>query len=424
MAARIERARVIAVGTELTMGRTRDTNSGDLARDLSEHGVVVERISVVRDDLAALVGELRDGLEATDLVVTTGGLGPTPDDLTREAISEVLAERPAVDASLEAWLKDLFARRGLRMAQANRKQAWLIPSARPIANGNGTAPGWWVERPGQAVLVALPGPPGEMRPMWRGDVLRRLDEHGFGRPFAAVSLRLTGIGESAVAQLIGEELLRAADPSVATYAGRDSVEVRVTAVSRDLERAAADGALAATLAALEPLLAPYLFARDDETWVDVIGACLDGRTLATLEVGTGGSLVGQLGSATWLRRSEVRPELPAGGGEEKLQRAAAAAHVSGGTDVVLAVRALEGETDTEVELAMTDGSVVHTSTTVVFLTGEQSRQRAAVAACAALWRWLRPRTDGGSNGEAEPPGTDSRRSRWGPGLTTPRRCHR
>ena len=220
---------LLAVGSELTVGETRDTNSGDLARSLAGHGVEVERIAALPDRLAIVVDALRDGLADADLVVTTGGLGPTPDDLTREAICAVVGERPAVDPELERWLRHLFERRGIAYAKTNAKQAWLIPSATPIPNERGTAPGWWVDRPDGGVIVALPGPPAEMSPMWEGWVLPHLAERGLGQERVTQTYRLTGIGESTVAALLGERLLRAENPVVATYARSDAVDVRISA---------------------------------------------------------------------------------------------------------------------------------------------------------------------------------------------------
>ena len=220
---------LLAVGSELTVGETRDTNSGDLARSLAERGVEVDWVSALPDRLATVVDALRDALAAADLVVTTGGLGPTPDDLTREAIAAVFGERPAVDPELERWLRHLFERRGIAFPEANLKQAWLIPSATAIPNDRGTAPGWWVDRPDGRVIVALPGPPSEMRPMWEGWVLPRLRDRGLGQERVTRTYRLAGIGESAVAALLGERLLRAENPVVATYARADAVDVRISA---------------------------------------------------------------------------------------------------------------------------------------------------------------------------------------------------
>src|SRR5258706_4102522 len=161
-------AELLSIGTELTVGETRDTNAGDLARDLTRRGVVVERISALPDDVATVTAALGDALAGADLVISTGGLGPTPDDLTREAIATHLGETPAVDPGVDVWLRALFERRSLPFPEANRKQAWLIPSAVSIPNENGTAPGWFVTTPKGRIVVALPGPPREMRPMWEG----------------------------------------------------------------------------------------------------------------------------------------------------------------------------------------------------------------------------------------------------------------
>jgi len=186
----LQSAELLSIGTELTVGETRDTNAGDLARDLTSRGVVIGRVIALPDDLAAVTSAFGEALERARLVVSTGGLGPTPDDLTREAIAALVGETPAVDPALEAWLRQLFERRTMSFPDANLKQAWLIPSAQAIPNENGTAPGWWVSRPDGRVVVALPGPPREMRPMWDGWVVPRLLELGLGRPIASVTLRL------------------------------------------------------------------------------------------------------------------------------------------------------------------------------------------------------------------------------------------
>ncbi len=150
--------------------------------------------------------------------MSTGGLGPTPDDLTREAIAAAIGEAPTVDPDLEAWLRDLWRRRGMPFPESNLKQAWLIPSATALPNPNGTAPGWLVQRADGRVVVALPGPPREMRPMWADEVLPRLRDVGLGADVASRTYRLAGIGESQVAEILGETLLRSTNPIVATYA--------------------------------------------------------------------------------------------------------------------------------------------------------------------------------------------------------------
>ncbi len=402
---RILTAELLSIGTELTTGETRDTNSGDLARELTALGVSVLRLAALPDDLGAVRDAFRDALDRADLVVSTGGLGPTPDDLTREAIAAVCDEPPTVDPELEAWLRDLFERRGTRMAQANRKQAWLIPSARPLPNANGTAPGWWVERGDGRVIVALPGPPAEMTPMWRDEVLPRLTQRGAGRERATRTLRLTGIGESAVADLLGESLLRSSNPSVATYSRSDAVDVRITAMT---EGPGPDGGgrtarelVESTARDVEAQLAPYVFARDDETWTTVIGRRLSGRRVALAEVGTGGRLAALLGEAPWLARCEVLgdrrdvrkfpPDDAKAAGEvdrDELAQLADAVRGRPPVEVGVAVEARERGADTAVSIAIASDRGTARVEKTALLGGSEGRRRAALVACAAVWEHL------------------------------------
>ncbi len=380
-------ATILAVGTELTTGGTRDTNSGDLARDLTDCGVSTERLVALPDDLDAVTAAITDGLGRTDLVILTGGLGPTPDDLTREAIAGACHETPEVDPGLDAWLAGLFARRGVPMPAINRKQAWLIPSAVSIGNGRGTAPGWWVERPDGRLIVALPGPPSEMRPMWRDDVLPRLRERGVGLDRASVTLRLSGIGESALADLIGEDRLRRANPQMATYARTDAVDLRISAVG-DVGARAAD-LVAEAEAEVAPLLAAYTFARGDETWIDALSSRLSGRRVAVVEIGTAGQLAALLGAADWFAFGEtLAPGSPLATAHSGLEPYATRARAVAGTEIGVAVRARERRGDTSVTIAADIDGRVRRVTRTVFLTGEQGRRRAALAAASELWHRL------------------------------------
>ena len=393
---RLTTAILLAVGTELTVGETRDTNGGDLARELTALGVEVLRLAALPDDLAAVTAGISDALAAADIVVTTGGLGPTPDDLTREAIAAACSEVPTVDAGLEAWLRDLYTRRGLEMPPSNRKQAWLIPSARPLPNPVGTAPGWWVDRPDGRVVVALPGPPREMTPMWRNEVRPRLGTRGVGVDRAAATLRLAGIGESALADLLGEARLRTANPQVATYARHDAVDLRVSATAADGPAAAA--LVDRAIAEMGPLLAPYLFARGDETWSDAIGARLAGRSLALVEIGTGGQLGGLLGAAPWLLFAEtLAPTTPLARRHRDMAAYARRVREIAGVEIGLAVRARERAGDMAVTIATDIEGLVARTTRTAFLTGDQGRRRAALAAAAELWRRL---GDGAPKGRA------------------------
>src|SRR5919204_6682994 len=142
------KAEILSIGTELLLGQIVDTNANYLAGRLALLGIDCMHMQTVGDNLGRAKGAFERALFRSDLVVTTGGLGPTEDDLTREAIAAALGETPAVDPALEADLRAWFAGRGLAMPERNSKQAWLIPSARALPNPNGTAPGWDVEKEG------------------------------------------------------------------------------------------------------------------------------------------------------------------------------------------------------------------------------------------------------------------------------------
>jgi molybdenum cofactor synthesis domain-containing protein len=393
-------AELLSIGTELTVGETRDTNAGDLARDLARRGVVVGRISALPDDLERVSAAFGEALARADLVVSTGGLGPTPDDLTREAIALLVHEAPTVDPGLDAWLRDLFERRGLPFPEANQKQAWLIPSATSIPNANGTAPGWFVDRPDGRVIVALPGPPREMRPMWDGWVLSRLAERGLGRPIASVTLRLTGIGESAIADRLGSLLDAGARPMVATYARADAVDIRIWAYDEVDGGAAEDGNTAADVVArvegqVVAMLGDHVWARGDTNWPAALSAALDekGWRLAAVEVGLRGALLGLLGEGLAERvlfgeAVATRPA-PHGGGRATIERLAERVREAGRADVGLAVEARERGGDTAVTVAVVTPEGMHRETRVVFLGGSLGRSRAAIAAAAILLSRIR-----------------------------------
>jgi nicotinamide-nucleotide amidase len=376
----IATAEMLAVGAELLAGETRDTNSGDIAGELTQLGVEVARMSQLPDDLEVVTEAVRDALGRVDLVVTTGGLGPTPDDLTRESIAAAVGQTPTVDPELEAWLRDLWAARGLPFSDVNLKQAWLVPSAEAMANPNGTAPGWWVEREGK-VVVALPGPPRELWPMWRDHALPRLRARGLGLDRAVRTLHLVGIGESALVDVVGTDLLEAQNPRMATYARADFVDVRVSAVATAEQTA--QEIVAQAVAGLSPRVDPYLFAVDDEGWLDALGPLVGDRRLALAEVGTGGYLGLLLGQAPFVALSEVRPAAPdaVSLARDVRQRASA--------DLALAVIGHERGDDMQVEIGLDIEGRTETVTRTAFRGGDTGRRRSANTAIAELWRRLR-----------------------------------
>ncbi|HEX5823898.1 MAG TPA: molybdopterin-binding protein [Candidatus Limnocylindrales bacterium] len=393
---RILTAELLSIGSELTFGETRDTNAGDLARSLTGLGVAVERIQALPDRLAVVHAAMTAAIERVDLVVTTGGLGPTPDDLTREAVAAALGQTPAVDPELERWLRTMWDRRGVPFPEMNVKQAWLIPAASPLPNPNGTAPGWWVERADGGIVVCLPGPPREMRPMWSDHVLPRLAAHGAGAEIASRTLRLAGIGESQLADLLGEELLRAPDPVVATYARADAVDVRISSYG---DRAAAER-VAATAERIVALVARNIWAEGETTWAEAVGVALDerGLSLTVVEVATGGSLAVLLGDQPWLRLTEsLADDAPAAAGHRDPAGLEALArngmHV-GGAPVGIAVRARPRGADTAVSVVVVGPGWVHRERRIVFLGGANGRLRSALGAVHILLSAIRARPPG------------------------------
>jgi nicotinamide-nucleotide amidase len=397
-------AELLAVGAELTVGDTRDTNSTELARSLTEAGVEISRINVLPDRLRTVASTFRAALRRADLVISTGGLGPTPDDLTREAIALVAGEQPTIDPGLEAWLRELWARRDLPFPEINRKQAWLIPSARALANPNGTAPGWWVDRPDGRVVVLLPGPPREMRPMWFERVLPSLHQRGLGSGLVSRTLRLTGIGESQVADVLGEGLLRRRNPEVATYARAEAVDVRLSAVDRP-GRSGRPGRSAEALlddveARVMAALGEHVWARGSTTWAEAIGAELDRLdwSLAARESGTDGALATLLGGLGRLVRLESLAAEERVGPPDIEAEAAHVARAAGAT-VGLAVSARPRGDDTAITIGLATPSGTTRERRLGFLGGSQGRSRAALLGAAALLRRLkasepRPGPDG------------------------------
>lgn len=404
----ILRAETLSIGTELTVGETRDTNAAELAASLSEAGVTVGRMTAIPDRLATVVEAFRGGLERADLVVSTGGLGPTPDDLTREAIAEVLGEVPAVDAALEAWLRGMWARRRIPFPESNLKQAWLVPSAMALPNPNGTAPGWLVSVPGGGVVVALPGPPREMRPMWRDHALPALRARGLGADVASRTFRLMGIGESQVAERLGEELLRRPNPEIATYARVEAVDIRVSAHADGTTPAAA--LVDAAAAIVVERLGAHVWATGATTWSEAIGARLAelGWRLAMTEIGTRGQVAALFGDVDWLVLDEIvaddpdptaaDDDAPDPDDADRLARpgpllaSAREVRARAGTPIGLAVRARERGPDTTVSVAVVMPAGEHAERRIAFLGGSLGRSRAALAAAAILLTALRSAT--------------------------------
>ena len=285
------RAEILSCGTELLLGHITDTNATYLAQSLAALGIDLYFVSQVGDNQGRIVETLQRAWERSDLVIMTGGLGPTEDDLARESISALLGETMRVDPVLEAELRGIFATRNAAMPERNIKQATLIPSARTIPNPLGTAPGWWVEKDGH-IIVAMPGVPREMYRMWEQEAIPTLSPYTGGLIFTRI-LRVWGLGESAVEERL-DGLIHSDNPTLATYAKSDAIDVRITAKAETREIAEREVAEMENRA--REVLRHHVFGIDKDTLQSVIGKYLTGRrqTLAVMESLTGGLLASTL----------------------------------------------------------------------------------------------------------------------------------
>lgn len=275
----MERAEILGVGTELLYGETLDTNTAEIARSLKPYALKVERTLRVADEVAPLAREVEEAFARARLVVLSGGLGPTPDDVTREAVALALGEPLELDEAVLGEIEAFFRARGRTMPEANRKQAMRIPSATWLKNPRGTAPGWWVRKGGKD-LVLLPGPPPEWRPMWQ-EVLPRLGLPR--RPYAERVLKTWGIGESEIVERLGPFFVREEEVEVGTYPKLHGVEV----VVRGREDRVAELA-----EKIKKKLLKEVWGEGEITLAEAVKRRMEreGATLSTMESLTGGLL--------------------------------------------------------------------------------------------------------------------------------------
>jgi nicotinamide-nucleotide amidase len=282
------KAEIISTGTEILLGNIADTNTSYLAGQLASLGIDLYFASSVGDNMDRMLGALKLAWSRSDLVLTTGGLGPTQGDITREAIAALFGEKMEVDPGLKATLEKFFRERGMEMTQNNLKQATLIPSAQMVPNPRGTAPGWWAEKEGH-IIIAMPGPPSEMQPMWLNHVAPALQQRA-GGIILSRTLKTYGLPESTMDENLAK-LLKSPNPTLASYAKSDGIHLRITAKAARIEEAKA--MISRHEKAVREIVGEYVWGIDDETLESVIGQILinKGLTLAVAESFTGGSLM-------------------------------------------------------------------------------------------------------------------------------------
>ncbi len=301
------KAEILSIGTELLMGELTDTNAAWIASQLPALGIQLQWVSIIGDDLNRLSEAFNRGLQRSEVIFTTGGLGPTQDDLTREAVAQALGEEPQVQPEVVADLERYFAGRGLTMPSHNIKQAHLIPSARFLSNRNGTAPGWWVEHMGR-IIVCMPGPPGEMQPIWQEEVAPRLRELVKEEVTITRNIKTLGMSEAAIDEALngffGQE-----NPYLGIYSKADGIHLRLIARAKD--EGSARRLIHPVEEAIMARLEPYVWGFDDETPEQAAGQILAerGLTLATMEACSGGFLANSItdvpGSAAYYKGGVV-----------------------------------------------------------------------------------------------------------------------
>ena len=350
---------IVAVGSELLLGQTVDTNSAYMAQQLTTIGADVHFKSTVGDNLERIKTTLRNALSRADFVLTTGGIGPTLDDLTREAVAEVTGRPLVFNQTLCDQINDFFTRLGRKMSENNRKQAFIPEGAIPIENPVGTAPGFIVEQGNQSI-ASVPGVPHEMRHFMEHAVLPYLRQKmGIREIIVSRVLKLFGIGESLVDEKIADLIEGGKNPTIGLLAHTQIGEIHIRLTAKAEEKAEAQTMNAALERQIRERLDSFIFGVDDETYEGVLTRLLhdSGLTLAVAETGYGSSIIqtlkGLTGSDRFLKlgvtlttpaMGAALPGIPAGAlgdtailGEEAARALAQGVRAFAGADLGLAL---------------------------------------------------------------------------------------
>lgn len=282
-------AEIIAVGSELLTPARLDTNSLYLTGKLNDLGVELVRKCVVGDDRQRLAGTVAASIRSAKVVILTGGLGPTEDDVTREAVAAALGRPLSASQDILDWLERRFSRMGRKMAEINKRQAYVIDRATVLPNPNGTAPGQWIEHEG-AIIMLLPGPPRELKPMFERECLPRLEAALPKQIIRTSFYRVAGMGESDLDALIAPVYSKYTNPVTTILAAAGDVQIHLRARCETAEEA--EALLNEVGPPIEALLGDRIYTKVGDALEAVVGALLKeaGATLAVAESCTGGLL--------------------------------------------------------------------------------------------------------------------------------------
>lgn len=301
------KAEIISVGTELLLGDILNSNTQYLAKELAQLGISVFYQSVVGDNKERMLGTFKTAWERSDIVITTGGLGPTSDDITKETAAEFLEMNQVIHQESMDKITSFFDKQGLKMSENNIKQAYIPENSTVIPNPVGTAPGCIAEKNGK-YFILLPGPPMELYPMFQNTVAPFLSKLSDCILYSK-TLRLSGIGESSAASMVEDILKEQVNPTVAPYVKTFEVTLRVTAKAENTEEAKV--IMQPTLDKLYSVLGEYIYGEDEDTLEGTIIEMLakENMSIACAESCTGGLLSARLvnypGASQVLKESVV-----------------------------------------------------------------------------------------------------------------------
>src|SRR2546421_130034 len=287
-------AEIIAIGSELLSSSRTDTNSLWLTDQLNRIGIDVRLKTIVGDDDARLEEVVKDAVKRSRVVITTGGLGPTEDDITRKVVARALGKRLSLDEKVLEEIRERFRSFGIaNMPERNSRQAMVIAGAEVLANPNGSAPGLYLQHEGCAIAL-MPGPPREMKPMFENHVLPRIQNLAGDTRFATRVLRVAGLGESAVDEKIAPIYTKYENPQTTILFNSSEIEIHLRAHGRT--EADAEALLDDLSLKIEEALGNSVFSFRGETMEEVLGRRLSitGFTLAVAESCTGGLIAQRL----------------------------------------------------------------------------------------------------------------------------------
>lgn len=295
-------AEIVAVGSELLTPQRLDTNSLYITDQLNTLGVEVVMKMVVGDDRGRLAEAVRSALSRSEILIITGGLGPTEDDVTRDAVAQALGRSQTFHQDICDWIESRFKRMNRAMAEINRRQAFVIDGAEILQNERGTAPGQWIEGHGRIIML-LPGPPNELKPMFSAQCLSRLERLLPPQVIRTRFYRVAGMPESDVDQLIAPVYTKYENPATTILAAPGDIQIHLRA--RCADEAGALALLAEVGGEIERLLGDRIYSNDGRPLEAVVGSLLGAKntTLAVAESCTGGMLAERItsvaGSSTY-----------------------------------------------------------------------------------------------------------------------------